>query len=86
MPRRAALLGSVLALTCAAAGTAAVVLSGQSGRQVRDDYVAVIREVPLPRGYAWPGADAPDTVDGVRAVYAGRNAALVHATSQATCA
>jgi hypothetical protein len=76
----------MLALTCAGVGTASVILFGQSGRQVRDDYAAVTRHVPLPRGYRWPGADASDTVDGVRAAYAGRNTALMHATLQATCA
>ena len=85
-PRRAVLLASMLPLTCAGVGTASVILFGQSGRQVRDDYAAVTRHVPLPRGYRWPGADASDTVDGVRAVYAGRNTALMHATLQATCA
>jgi hypothetical protein len=62
------------------------VLSGQSGHEVRDHYAEVTRQVPLPPGYRWPGADAPDTVDGVRVVYAGHNAALMQATLQATCA
>jgi hypothetical protein len=86
VPRRSALLAAVLALTCAGVGTAAVVLSRQSGGEVRDDYLDVTRRVPLPPGYRWPGADAPDATDGVRAVYAGHNMALMQATFQATCA
>jgi hypothetical protein len=85
-PRRALLLACILALACAAAATAGVILSGQSGDQVRNDYVEVTRHVPLPPGYRWPGADAPDTADGAGVVYAGRNTALMQATLQANCA
>src|SRR5919197_347237 len=83
---RALLLACILALACAAAATAGVILSGQSGDQVRNDYVEVTRHVPLPPGYRWPGADAPDTADGAGVVYAGRNTALMQATLQANCA
>jgi hypothetical protein len=85
-PRRALLLAGLVALASAGVGTAAGVFSGQSGREVREDYAAVTRRVPMPPGYRWGGADAPDTVDGVGAVYAGRNAALMTATAQALCA
>jgi hypothetical protein len=83
---RAALLTGAGLAVCATAAVAAVLLSGQTGGQVRDDYAEVIRRIPLPAGYVWPGADAPDGADGTPIVYAGRNAALMQATGQAGCA
>jgi hypothetical protein len=80
IPRRTLLLAAILALAVSGVGLATFDL-GQTPDEVERDYADVIREVPLPPGYRWPGAVLePD------AVYAGRRAAIMQATSQATCA
>jgi hypothetical protein len=79
-PRRTLVLAAILALAASGVGLATFDF-GQSPDEVERDYAEVIRQVPLPPGYRWPGAVLdPD------AVYAGRRAAIMQATSQASCA
>ena len=82
------MLVAVLALGGAGAGVAALSGGGQSAQQVEQSYASVIRNIPLPPGYRFPGADVEsrDPASGAGIVYAGHNAALMQATGQATCA
>jgi hypothetical protein len=81
--RRLVVMAILVALGAAGVGVAALSRNGQTPRQVSQSYAQVIRHIPLPPGYRWPGADVP--TEG-NVVFAGRNAALMQATGQATCA
>lgn len=80
IPRRTLALAAVLALAVSGVGLATFDF-GQAPDEVERDYNQVIKRIPLPPGYRWPGAQVEHD-----AVYAGRRAAVMQATIQADCA
>lgn len=83
VPRRVGLLVAVvaLAITSGSLAVAGVFSASQTADQVRRDYARAGAKIPLPPGTSLPAATFDDD-----ALYAGRQAGLLTALSQADCA
>lgn len=83
-PQRVVLAAGLVAV-CAATSLAFAfgVLGGQTPEQVTHDYARVIKSIPLPPGYHWPGFPLPHE-DQV--IFGGHRAAQIYAGFQALCA